>query len=94
MITTLLIALASSHAYIVLRAVVRHVLERVMWKGSKEEEALEGLNVKMREAWLEEHEAVGSIVDGKVMGGGSVDGSSSFWEDEGLVEIQNAAKME
>ncbi len=93
MITALLIALASSHAYIFLRAVIRHILERVMWKGSKEDNVLEGLKVKMREAWLEEHGAMASIGDGGWVGGAGA-GGSSFWEDEGLVEIRNAVKME
>jgi len=93
MVTALLIALASSHAYISLRAVVRHILERVMWKGSQEEKSLEELRAKMREEWLKEHGAMASIGDGDFVGGAKASGSS-FWEDEGLVEIRNAVKME
>jgi len=94
MVTMLLIALASSHAYIALRGVVKHVLEWVMWKGSQEQEVLERVKVKVREAWLEEHPAVASIGDGNKVEGASADELSSFWEDEGLVEIKNMAKTE
>ena len=38
---TLFIALAASHGFILLRAVVRHVLERVMWYGSEEKKRLD-----------------------------------------------------
>jgi hypothetical protein len=46
----LFIALAASHGYIVLRAIVRHVLERVMWYGSPEKARLDaaGREVKVR----------------------------------------------
>ncbi|KAF8323489.1 calcium-activated chloride channel-domain-containing protein [Cantharellus anzutake] len=95
MIAALLTALASSHAYIGLRVVVRHVLERVMWKGSEEEKILEDFKVKLREAWLEEHGVVTSTGDGDEMKGISdSELSPSFWEDEGLAEIQSAAKTE
>ncbi len=94
MITVLLIALASSHVYIALRGVVQHVLEWVMWKGSQEEDVLERVKVKVREAWLEEHGAVASIGDGNKVEGASADELSSFWEDEGLAEINTMAKTE
>ena len=38
---TLFIALAASHGFILLRAVVRHVLERALWYGSKEKKRLD-----------------------------------------------------
>ena len=46
----LFIALAASHGYIVLRAIVRHVLERAMWYGSPEKARLDaaGREVKVR----------------------------------------------
>src|SRR5260221_10377040 len=46
----LFIALAASHGYIVLRTIVRHVLERAMWYGSPEKARLDaaGRDVKAR----------------------------------------------
>jgi len=36
LVMSLLIALAASHGYIALRLIVRHVIERIFWKGSRE----------------------------------------------------------
>ncbi|GLB43323.1 putative calcium-activated chloride channel [Lyophyllum shimeji] len=48
--TALFIALAASHGYILLRTLVRHVIERIFWKGSQEvkEQEQEDREIKAR----------------------------------------------
>jgi anoctamin-10 len=50
---TLFIALAASHGFILLRAVVRHVLERVMWYGSEEKMRLDGAAREVKEQYVQ-----------------------------------------
>ena len=50
---TLFIALAASHGFIVLRAVVRHVLERVMWYGSAEKKSLDAAAREVKERYFQ-----------------------------------------
>jgi hypothetical protein len=50
---TLFIALAASHGFIVLRAVVRHVLERVMWYGSAEKERVDAAALEVQKRYVQ-----------------------------------------
>ncbi|KAK0553302.1 hypothetical protein OC845_001302 [Tilletia horrida] len=52
LISALLIALASEHAYALFRGLVRHVLERLLWRGSEEEMIL------IKRSWQGRREAV------------------------------------
>lgn len=49
---TLFIALAASHGFILLRAVVRHVLEHVMWYGSEEKKRLDDAAHEVKEQYV------------------------------------------
>ena len=49
----LFIALAASHGFIVLRAVVRHVLERAMWYGSPEKKRLDAAAQELKERYFQ-----------------------------------------
>ena len=49
----LLIALAASHGYIVLRTIVRHVLERAMWYGSPEKARLDAAGREVKARYLQ-----------------------------------------
>lgn len=49
----LFIALAASHGYIVLRTIVRHVLERAMWYGSPEKARLDAAGREVKERYLQ-----------------------------------------
>jgi hypothetical protein len=48
----LFIALAASHGFILLRAAVRHVLERALWVGSPEKARLDAAAREVRERYL------------------------------------------
>ena len=50
---TLFIALAASHGFILLRAVVRHVLEHVMWYGSEEKRRLDDAAREVKEKYVQ-----------------------------------------
>lgn len=99
MLTAVVIALLASHAYIVLRAVVRHVLERVLWRGSTEERIMEERDQEIREARVRSTslENEGSFDDTREEAAGVVASfvaSEGFWMDQGMDELTNAAKME
>jgi anoctamin-10 len=49
----LFIALAASHGYIVLRTIVRHVLERTMWYGSPEKARLDAAGREVKARYLQ-----------------------------------------
>jgi anoctamin-10 len=50
---TLFISLAASHGFILLRAVVRHVLEHVMWHGSEEKKRLDDAAREVKEQYVQ-----------------------------------------
>ncbi|KAI0046519.1 DUF590-domain-containing protein [Auriscalpium vulgare] len=94
-VTALLIALGASHGYLVLRAAVRHVLERVLWKGSKQEKQTEAAAREVKEQYLknvEESHAVGAPTEAPAVDA-TGDGVEAFWAyDEGLDEIRKVVK--
>ncbi len=61
---TLFIALAASHGFILLRAVVRHVLERVMWYGSEEKKRLDTAAREVKEQYVQSIQRRGSTSSG------------------------------
>ena len=91
------IALAASHGYIVVRGLVRHLLEKIVWAGCKEIEEVERRSREVKARYLESG-GVGESGGGE---GVDVDGGSvpqeeegkAFWGyDEGLDEIRRAIK--
>jgi len=59
---TLFIALAASHGFILMRAVVRHVLERVMWDGSAEKKRVDAAAREVQERYVQSIEGAGGGV--------------------------------
>jgi len=94
--TALLIALAASHGYMVLRVVVRHVVERSVWKNNEEVKEHEAEEREIKEKFLKglvgEDRGNNGEGDGPKVGGDLGD-DGAFWEhDEGLEEIQRISK--
>lgn len=58
---TLFIALAASHGFILLRALVRHVLEHVMWYGSEEKKRLDDAAREVKEQYVRSIQRRGSL---------------------------------
>jgi len=95
-VPALLIALSASHGYILTRLFIRHVLERVFWKGSKEEDASEESDRLVKEQYLRSL-GLDEAVDGSLSKDKDAvqidEDTMRFWNrDEGVDEIQKAIK--
>ena len=94
----LLIALGASHGYILLRMLVRHALERLLWRGSAEAREAERVETVVKEEYLRSL-GVAQVVrsDGgagaDAQGGDEEEAPSAFWgHDEGLDELSRGTK--
>lgn len=97
--TAAVVALGASHGFLVLRSLVRHVLERLMWKGSKEERLAQRQETVVKQEYLK---SIGfaDVVQGssgnlaKTTGGATeMEEGQAFWEhDEGLEELSKGVK--
>ncbi|KAH7916667.1 calcium-activated chloride channel-domain-containing protein [Hygrophoropsis aurantiaca] len=96
LVTALCIALVASHAYLLVRALVRHILERAIWKGSKEMKEAERVEREVKEKYLSnlgECPANEDVTSKSELQANKPDDWSTFWEvDEGLEEIQKSIK--
>ncbi|KAF8877895.1 calcium-activated chloride channel-domain-containing protein [Infundibulicybe gibba] len=102
--TAILIALAASHGYMILRTIIRHIMERVVWKGSEEVKERESEEREVKEKFLqgfmrEEKNSGGVAADARSSQPGAADAGhgdalgNSFWgHDEGPDEIQRISK--
>ncbi|KAG6899042.1 hypothetical protein C0993_001442 [Termitomyces sp. T159_Od127] len=100
LMTVLLITLAASHGYLFLRAVVRHIVEKMFWKDSKEVEEQEKIDREIKNKFLQgflvedmrRSQETGAITGEQRVGADS-DTVLSFWgNDEGLDEISRISK--
>ncbi|KAI0689511.1 DUF590-domain-containing protein [Cytidiella melzeri] len=98
LLSAAVIALGASHGYILVREVIRHVLERLVWKGSEEERETERLETAVKQEYLKSigvaDVASGELADSKVFreNGEKTDGQA-FWEhDEGFEELSKGVK--
>lgn len=94
----ILVSLVASHGFILLRVFIRHIVERVFWKGSGEVEEREKEERNVKATFLGGSGLdVGGVKigDSKVVATDSEETTDSmgFWEhDEGLQEIQRISK--
>jgi len=95
------VALAASHGYLILRGIVRHIVERIWWKGSREVQEREREERLTKEKFLDGNigGAKGtSLVEPKEkvklpVERGPEAGDTGFWEhDEGVDEIKRLVK--
>ena len=56
LVTALLVAMLSSHGYLVLRGVARWLLERLQWDGSLPHQIVRKGELELKRAWLDENE--------------------------------------
>jgi anoctamin-10 len=99
LLKAVLVALLASHGFLLLRTCIRHVVEKVFWRGSGEVEERER---KDREVKLQFLKGSGVQLSGEVVvereavGGGAEQDAADemgFWEhDEGVDEIQRISK--
>jgi hypothetical protein len=103
--TAVLIALAASHGYMIVRAGVRHVMEKALWHASEEVRTRERGEREVKERFLTGLVGTADIgVNGRSVEGTEVkldadvpatpvEGLASFWDhDEGVQEIQRITK--
>ncbi|KAJ7902476.1 calcium-activated chloride channel-domain-containing protein [Mycena leptocephala] len=105
LMTAVLIALAASHGYMIVRAGVRHVMEKALWHASEEVRTRERGEREVKERFLTGLVGTADIgVNGRSVEGTEVkldadvpatpvEGLASFWDhDEGVQEIQRITK--
>lgn len=92
------IALATSHGFFLVRAFVKHILERALWRGSPSQVKLERSEKDVKQSWLKETGGNAKVrgsgeVTEKANGTGVEDLPKGFWsDDEGLNEIRRGSK--
>jgi anoctamin-10 len=92
LLPALMIALSSSHAYILVRLVIRHLIRRAVWKGSKEERQAREADVEIKRLYIR------SLVSSTESGQGQTLASektpdAAFWErDDGESELHAITK--
>lgn len=86
--TCLLIALTASHAFLLVRYVVRVVVDKMYWRHSEERERLDRAEQKLRRSYLE-------TFDKSTPHAAQEETQDSFWNlDEGLEEMNRGLKEE
>ncbi|KAI6155945.1 calcium-activated chloride channel-domain-containing protein [Pisolithus tinctorius] len=91
----LLVALLASHGYLLLRTIVRRILELAIWRGSEEAKEAERVNREMKEKYLKQCTSLtGETKPVSVEASAGVrDEWEGFWAvDEGVEEIQKLVK--
>ncbi|GBE86287.1 DUF590-domain-containing protein [Sparassis latifolia] len=95
LLSALLIALAASHGYIIVRVLIRHVLERVLWRGSEEQSERERVETLVKEHYLKSLGVADVVsVEGNETTDTDLQGDlEAFWMyDEGLDELTRETK--
>ncbi|KAF8586456.1 DUF590-domain-containing protein [Ramaria rubella] len=97
MVPALLIALSSSHGYLLARSLVRHLMVRALWKGSDEERALQRAQEEVKRFYLkkaeESEEELSDVAVAQLTQGSQDLGQDKFWDvDEGKEELRRASK--
>lgn len=89
LMSALLIALLASHGYLVMRAAVRHLLNRAIWTGSKEMKEAHHVEREMKEKFLNNLGQCSPLVEMT----GEKDEWAVFWAiDEGMDDIRKMLK--
>lgn len=95
LILVLLVALAASHGFVILRAVISYLVEKVSWRGSREELHSEEIERQVKDVCLRRlNEEIGKDNDSVTATTEDEDVDfGEFWKfDEGLQEIQRILK--
>ncbi|GAW00708.1 DUF590-domain-containing protein [Lentinula edodes] len=100
LVMALLVALTASHGYLIVRSIMRHVMERLLWKGSEEVKERERDERMVKEVFLKGlggGVGVEVDVDGNGFKNFNVANSNvegvGFWDhDEGMDEINRISK--
>lgn len=91
----LLVALFASHGYLLLRTIVRRILELAIWRGSEEAKEAERVDKEMKEKYLKQCTSLTAGPKSVTVDTTPRDGDEwgAFWAvDEGVEEIQRLVK--
>ncbi|KAG5643872.1 hypothetical protein DXG03_009502 [Asterophora parasitica] len=91
LLTALLIALAASHGYIILRTIVRHIIERLFWTGSAEVKEGEREDREVKEQFLSGFVAKDDEL--RRMIGGDEDGDKDGNGEGNAVNVEKVDEM-
>jgi anoctamin-10 len=97
MVPALLIALSSSHAYLLARTAMRHLIHRAIWKSSDEERLLQKAQDEVKSFYLNairaDEEMSELAIAQLTQGSQATSGETAFWDqDDGLEELRQASK--
>lgn len=84
--------MSASHGYIILRAVVRHVLERALWTGCEEAKIGEKKERVVKRMYLKN--IASSMVVPKSTARTASGGEGPLWVDDGRAELEKWIKTE
>ncbi|KAG8752533.1 hypothetical protein FRC14_006957 [Serendipita sp. 396] len=93
-VPALLIALSASHGYIVLRAAIRHLLERALWKGCPESREGERKERIVKQTYLKSAKAAGASSVQSQKREPSTVSNSLLWQEDGKAELEKWIKTE
>ncbi|KAG2065926.1 DUF590-domain-containing protein [Suillus decipiens] len=86
LMSALLIAMLASHGYLVMRAAVRHILNRAIWMGSREKKEAERVEREMKDQYLS---SLGPCTPGENVTFEMTGEWATFWTtDEGMDDIR------
>jgi hypothetical protein len=91
-VPALLIALSASHGYIILRGIIRHVLERALWMGSEEAKQREKKERIVKKTYLKNvaNNNLVPVKEARRLSGIN----SPFWNDDGVTQLEKWIKTE
>lgn len=91
-VPAVLIALSASHGYLILRALTRHILERALWKGSREAKEGERKERTVKQTYLKG--VVGSAMSSAQNEKRAEIATGPLWTDDGKAELEKWIKTE
>lgn len=96
LVAGLLLALVSERVYSVLRTFVRHLLERALWRGSKEETQLRRREWQARQMAVAQHGLQANTPMPPALPDKEGSADSAFWDadEEGSTSIAGVQKRE
>lgn len=92
LLPALMVALSSSHAYLLARLLIRHLLRRAFWKGSKEERQAKEADAEVKRVYIRNlvSSSEGAEKEGLTQ---EKNEDTTFWgRDDGAYELQSITK--
>ena len=91
-VPAVLIALSASHGYLILRALTRHILERALWKNSREAREGEKKERVVKQTYLKG--VASTMTPASQKEKRAEVGTGPLWTDDGKAELEKWIKTE